>query len=94
MTLTNTFSASDLQYLINTVYVPKVEREWQANLLAADFFKDMSGMLSGGGNALSIADVFTNQFTASSKSNATQVTLVSPAQAQISLSINTWKEIS
>lgn len=94
MTLTNTFTSTDLQYLINTVYSPKVEREWQANLLAADFFTDLSGLVAGGGNAISIADVFTNQFTASSKTNSTQVTLVSPAQAQLSLSINTWKEIS
>lgn len=94
MILTDTFSATDLQYVISQIWAPKVEREYQANLLAADFFTDMSGMFAGGGNTLNIAEIFTNQFTASPKTNATQVTLVSPAQGTLTLTVNTWKEIS
>jgi len=94
MTLTNTFSATDLQYIIQEVYSPKVEREWRAGLVAGDFFTDFSGMMTGGGDTLNITDIFTNQFSANDKSNATQVTLQSPATAQIQLSVNTWKEVS
>lgn len=94
MTGTNTFTSTDLQYLIQTVYAPKVEREWRANLLAADFFTDFSGMFTGGGSSMSIADIFTNQFSAATKSNGSEVTLISPAQGQLTLAVNTWKEIS
>ena len=94
MTLTNTFTATDLQYIINEMWVPKVERLWKANLAAAAFFTDLSGLATGGGDTFHITDVFSNKFSASTKSNAAQVTLQSPAQAQINLSVDTWKEIS
>lgn len=94
LTTTNTFTATDLQYIIPEIWSPRIEREFQANLLAADFFTDFSSMVSGGGDTLNITDIFSNQFTASDKTNASDVTLVSPAQAQIQLSINTWKEVS
>jgi len=94
MTLTNTFTSTDLQYIISEIWAPKVEREWRSNLVAADFFTDLSNMFGGGGDTLNITDIFTNQFSASTKQNATQVTLVSPAQGQIQLAVNTWKEIS
>jgi len=94
MTLTNTFSATDLQYIINEIWSPKVEREYQANLLFADFVTDMSDMFAGGGDTLNITEIFTNQFSANDKSNATQVTLQSPAQGSLTLAVNTWKEVS
>lgn len=94
MTGTDTFTSTDLQYVIQTVYSPKVEREWRANLIAADFFTDFSRMFAGGGSSMTIADVFTNQFSAATKSNGSEVTLISPAQGTLSLAVNTWKEIS
>jgi len=94
MTGTNTFSPTDLQYIINEVWAPQVEREFQANLVAAVFFTDLSDLLAGGGDTINITDIFTNQFTAQNKSNASEVTLQSPAQAQIQLTVNTWKEVS
>jgi len=94
MTLTDTYSATDLQYIIPEVWSPKVEREFQANLLAADFFTDLSDMLVGGGDTINITEIFTNQLSANTKSNASQVTLQSPATAQLTLSVDTWKEAS
>jgi len=94
MTLTNTFTSTDLQYILNEVWSPEVEKAWKAHLGAADFFTDLSDMLSGGGDTIHITDIFTNQFSAATKSNSTQVTLAGPATAQINLSIDTWKEIS
>jgi len=94
MTGTNTFTPTDLQYIIAEIWAPKVEREWRAGLVAANWFKDLSGMMTGGGDTLNITDIFTNQFTASTKSNTAEVTLVSPAQAQIQLAVDTWKEVS
>jgi len=62
--------------------------------LAADFFTDFSGMFGGGGDTLNITDIFTNTFSTSSKANGSEVTLNSPAQAQLTLSIDTWTEMS
>lgn len=92
--LDNTYTATDLQYIINEIWSPKVEKEWRANLLAADFFTDFSGMMTGGGDTLNITDIFTNQFSANTKSNGEDVTLQSPATGQLTLSVDTWKEVS
>lgn len=94
MTGTNTFTSTDLQYIINTVWSPKVEREMQANLVAASFFTDFSDMLSGGGSTLDLTEIFTNKLSANTKSNGSEVTLQSPATGQLSLTVDTWKEVS
>ncbi len=94
MTGTNTFTATDLQYIIPEIWSPKVEREFEARLLAANFFTDKSAAMTRGGDTLNVTDVFTNTFSASTKATASEVTLVSPAQAQIQLAVNTWKEVS
>ena len=91
---TGTYSAGDLQYVINTLYSPKVEREYRANLLAGDFFTDLSGMFAGGGGHLSIPDVFTNQFSANTKTTGSKVTDQSPATAELTLTVDTWKEVT
>jgi len=91
---TGTYSSGDLQYVINTLYSPKVEREYRANLVAGDFFDDLSGMFAGGGGHLSIPDIFTNQFTAQDKSTGSNVTEQSPAEAELTLTVDTWKEVS
>jgi len=91
---TGTYSSGDLQYVINTLYSPKVEREYRANLVAGDFFDNLSGMFAGGGGHLSIPDIFTNQFTAQDKSTGSNVTEQSPAEAELTLTVDTWKEVS
>lgn len=91
---TGTSSAGDLQYIINEIYSPKVEREFEANLLAADFFKDSSGMFAGGGDKLNIPDVYTNTYEAQDKVTSSNVTEQSPAGGNTTLSIDTWKEVS
>jgi hypothetical protein len=96
MTGTNTFTGAsgDLQYIINQVWSPKIEVEFKSNLLAADFFTDMSSLLSGGGNIINIADAYTNNFSASTKTVTAEVTLQSPAQAALTLTVATWDEVS
>lgn len=65
-----------------------------SNLLAADFFTDFSGMFGGGGDTLNITDIYSNVFSASSKSTGSEVTLNSPAQSELNLSVDTWTENS
>ena len=94
MTGTNTFTPTDLQHIINEVWSPKIEPQYEAHLLAADFFTDDSPMLVGGGDTIHMTEIFTNVFTSSAKSNTSEVTLISPAQAQVNLTVSTWNEIS
>lgn len=94
MTGTNTFTSTDLQYTIPEIWSPKIEREFQANLLAADFFTDFSDLLVGGGDTLHVPGIYTNQFTSSAKSNGSEVTLVSPAQTEVQLAVNTWRHVA
>lgn len=89
-----TFTAADLQYTIPEMWAPVVLREMQASLLAADFFRDSSGMLVGGGDTINFADVFTNKFSANDKTNDAEVTLQGPAQGTVQLVVDTWKEVS
>lgn len=94
MTGTNTYTATDLQYVINEVIRPSVEREFEAELLAADFFTDLSWALAGGGNIVDIPDIYTNVPSVNTKSNASEVTLQSPATNRVQLTTFLWKEIS
>ena len=63
-------------------------------MVAGDFFDNLSGMFAGGGGHLSIPDIFTNQFSAKDKSTGSNVTEQSPAEAELTLTVDTWKEVS
>ncbi len=51
-------------------------------------------MFGGGGDTLNITDIYSNTFSATSKSTGSEITLNSPAQSQLTLSIDTWTHLA
>lgn len=95
MTGTNTYSAADLQYVIGEVWGPMVNDAFFAKPVAANWFLDLSELLSAqGGDILHIADIYTNPLTSAAKSAASEVTLVSPATAEVQLAVNTHRHVA
>lgn len=96
MTGTNTYSAADMAAVIPELWLPVVLEAYFAKTVAANFFLDLSSMApeGAGGDTFHVADIFTNVFTSSTKSNGSEVTLVSPAMTDISISVSTWNEVS
>jgi hypothetical protein len=93
MTGTNTYTPTDLQYSIPEIWGSKMNLEFEAFLGAASFFENLSSEL-GVGDTLHIPDIYTNTFSPNTKSNGSEVTLQSPAQDEVQLVVDTWKEIS
>lgn len=81
----------------NAVFIPKI---WSAKmndfyrekLVCANFFEDMSDDVAGGGNIVYIPNI--SQMTANTKAVGSQVTLNKPTSGTITLTIDTWKEVS
>lgn len=94
MTGTNTYSAADLAPVIPEIWLPVVLEAYFAKTVAANFFLDLSDMAKGGGDIFHVAEIFTNVLTSAAKSAAAEVTLVSPAMTDISLTVNTWRHIA
>ena len=95
MTGTNTYTASDLQYVIGEVWGPMVNDAYFAKHVFANWFLDLSELLSiQGGDTLHIADIYTNPLTSASKSAGAEVTLVSPATAEVTLAVNTHRHVA
>lgn len=91
-TATFTGDAGDLDVYIPAVWGQKINDFYQANLVLANFFTDRSEELSAGGNIVYTPN--TTEITASAKSNATAVTLVSPTETAVTLTVDQWYEAS
>lgn len=89
---TNTFTAADLASFIPEVWGERINDFFREDLVMADFFTDRSDEVVSGGDTLYTPGL--TQMAASAKSNATAVTLVSPTETSVTLSVNTWKEVS
>ncbi len=95
MTGTNTYSAADLAYVIGEVWGPMVNDAYFAKHVFANWCLDLSELFAAqGGDILNIADIYTNPLTSASKSVASEVTLVSPATAQVQLAVNTHRHVA
>jgi len=94
MPTTNTYSAADLVAFIPEIWTNEVLKFYFDATVAADFFRDLSEFGQGGGDIFHVADIFTNNFSSSAKSNAAEVTLVSPTTTDITITVNTWREVS
>lgn len=95
MTGTTSYSAADLQYVIGEVWGPMVNDAFFAKTVFANFCLDLSDLLSAqGGDILNIADIYTNPLTSAAKSAASEVTLVSPATAQVQLAVSTHRHVA
>lgn len=89
---TDTFTATDLAVVIPEIWSSKVNEFFRAKLVAASFFTDLSEDVANGGNVIHIPNL--SALTANNKVNGTAVTLNSPTETGVNLSINTWKECS
>lgn len=95
MTGTNTYTSTDLQYVIGEVWGPMVNDAYFAKTVFANWCLDLSELLAAqGGDILNIADIYTNPLTSAAKSAASEVTLVSPATAQVQLAVNTHRHVA
>ena len=89
---TNTESLVTLDAFIPEVWGDRINDFYRSKLIIAEFFTDRSSELSAGG-----ADLYTpnmTEFTATSKTNATAVTLNYPTEEKITLSVDQWYEAS
>lgn len=91
---TGTFTgdSGDLDVFIPAVWGEKLNEFYRANLVCADFFVDRSEEVMDGGNIVYTPN--TTEISANSKSNATAVTLNSPTETSVTLTIDQWYEAS
>ena len=91
---TDTFTgdAGDLDVMIPAVWGQKINDFTRAKLKMAAFFTDRSDELSDGGNIVYTPNM--TEMSANAKSNGAAVTLNSPTETSVTLTVNTWKEVS
>lgn len=89
---TGSHTATSLASYIPEVWGEKVNEFFRAKLVAAPFFTDRSDELSGGGDVLYTPG--TTELSANAKSNAATVTLNSPTDSKITLTVDNWYEAS
>jgi hypothetical protein len=89
---TYTGDGGDLDVFIPAVWGEKINDFFKETLVMADFFTDRSDELVGGGNIVYTPNL--TEMTANSKSNATAVTLNSPTETAVTLTVATHYEVS
>lgn len=89
---TFTGDSGDLDVFIPAVWGSKVNEFLRAKLVAAPFFTDRSSELANGGNIVYTPNL--TEISANSKTVATQVTLNSPTETAVTLTVDQWYESS
>lgn len=91
---TGTFTgdSGDLDVMIPAVWGERMNDFFRAKLVAANFFTDRSEEVRDGGNIVYTPNI--TEISANAKSNATAVTLNSPTETSVTLTINQWYEAS
>lgn len=89
---TDTFTAADLDVFIPEIWGERINDFYRSKLILADFFTDRSSELSQGGDTLYTPNL--TEMSATAKTNATAVTLVSPTEVKVTLTVDQWMEIS
>lgn len=88
----DTFTGTDLAVFIPAVWGEKINDFFKAQLIMADFFMNRSDELVGGGNIVYTPGI--TEMTAYAKTNATAVTLNSPTETKVTLTVATQYEVS
>ena len=78
--------------MIPAIWGERINDFFRSNLVAANFFTDRSEELSDGGNIVYTPNI--TEMSSNSKSNATAVTLNSPTETAITLTVDQWYECS
>lgn len=89
---TDTFTSADLAVLIPEVWGEKINDFFREELTMASFFTDRSDEVMMGGDILHTPGL--TQMSANAKVNAQAVTLNSPTETEILLTIDQWFEVS
>lgn len=89
---TGTHSTTTLASFIPAKWGERINDFYKLKRLLADFFVDRSDELSDGGNVLYTPNM--TEMAANAKSNATAVTLNSPTDTKITLTVDQWFEVS
>ena len=82
------FDGTDIDVFRPAIWAEKINEFFRANLVAANFFLDMSGELSGGGDTIYIPNLA--EITALVKTNAAAVAPNETTQTTVTLTIDTW----
>lgn len=85
-------TATTLADLIPEVWWNKTNEFFKDKLLFANFFVDRSSELMDGGDTLYTPSI--TEMTANTKTAGTAVTLNSPTETKVTLTVDTWKEVS
>ena len=89
---TDTFTAADLDVMTPEVWSEKMNDFMRAKLVANSFFTDLSADVASGGDVIHVPSL--TEMTATEKTNATAVTLNSPTETKVDLTVNQWYEVS
>jgi hypothetical protein len=89
---TDTATAADLAVLIPEVWGGQINDIFKANAKIAAFFTDRSDELAEGGDVLHTPNL--TEMGANAKVAATAVTLNSPTETKIDLTVDQWYEVS
>jgi len=89
---TDTFTAADLTEYIPNVWGNRINDFYKEVLVMADFFTNRSEELVGGGDVLYTPSM--TEMSATEKTNGAAVTLVSPTETKVTLTVDQWYEVS
>lgn len=89
---TNTFTSTDLAVYIPEVWGERINDFFKCALVVAPFFTDRSSELLGGGDVLKTPGL--TQMSTNVKQTANAVTLNSPTETSVDLTVDQWYETS
>jgi len=89
---TATMSSTTLANSIPLIWGEKVNEFFKLKLMIAEHFTNRSSELADGGSTLYTPNL--TEFTATAKSNATAVTVNSPTDTRVTLTVDQWFEVS
>lgn len=89
---TNTYTGTNLANLIPTVWSSKIQDFYKQKTVASNFFDDLSSELTAGGKVVQYPIL--TEMSANSKTNATAVTLNAATYNKVTLTVDTWYEVS
>ena len=88
----DSFTPAELASHIPEVWGGRINDFFRSKLVMADFFTDRSDELVGGGDILHTNNI--TQMSANAKANGAAVTLNTPTDGQVDLTVNQWFEVS
>lgn len=89
---TGTFTGTNLASFIPSIWGDRINDFFKRKLVLGNFFTDRSEELADGGKTLYTPAL--TEMTANSKTNATAVTLNSTTESPVTLTVDTWYEVS